>query len=149
MLEGRPAPKMEMLLTTPTSHGRFHLQFERSDIDVYHNYIGIHTYIQAYFVHIHIHTPMCACTHPCVHPHMYIHTHLYVCVPTHAHPHTHLYIFLHTQTCIYLHLNHFSKLLKESLQLCIIHRTFAMIYHQIQILHLFAKSNTPTDSQVT
>jgi len=29
-VEGRPAPSMEMLLTTPTSHSRLQLQVERS-----------------------------------------------------------------------------------------------------------------------
>jgi len=29
-VEGRPAPLVEMLLTTPTSHGRLQLQVERS-----------------------------------------------------------------------------------------------------------------------
>ena len=29
-MEGRPAPNVEVLLTTPTSHGRLHLQVESS-----------------------------------------------------------------------------------------------------------------------
>ena len=32
--EGRPAPMVEMLLTTPISHGRLQLQVERSAVRV-------------------------------------------------------------------------------------------------------------------